>query len=303
MRCECVGKLGLVCAVLFLSVGDFALSILGDSDDWEVLFDGESTSAWRAVGTPDFPSDAWVVEEDCLRLLPNRPDGRDLITLNQYTDFELRFDWKVSEGGNSGIKYAVQESKRPSTGVRLSRWGLAVGTGCMVLVVVLSFIAYRVRGRLIIAALVGACGLSLLSYHAVLSGERDSGKAIGLEFQLYDDRDIRVPNKTASSGALYDLIAPAQNAVIRRGGFNSGRIIVKGLNVEHWINGDKILDYELGSEFLRRRIAGSKFRKTSGFGVKTAGHIALQNHRDEAWFRDIRIRRIFLEPLGDSVAE
>lgn len=211
-------------------------------DDWELLFDGGSTEEWREEGASDFPGDVWVVEDSCLKLLPNTSDGKDLISLKQYSDFELRFEWKISERGNSGVKYLVHENHSS-----LEEGG---------------------------------------------TKKRAVGNAVGFEFQLYDDWNVEVMDRNVSSGALYDLIAPAMNAVKRPGEFNTGRIIVKGAHVEHWINGVRILQFELDSEFLRDRIANSKFKKIPDFGKKSAGHISLQNHGDEIWFRKIRIQTL-----------
>jgi len=69
-------------------------------------------------------------------------------------------------------------------------------------------------------------------------------------------------------------------------------VVVKGNHVEHWLNGAKVLEYELGSEKVKEGIAGSKFRSVKGFGEKLKGHILLTDHRDEAWFRSIRIREL-----------
>ena len=287
-------KKGLAClALLFQCVSVASGRPLISEDQltgWEVLFGGESTVAWREVGSQDFPGDVWVVQDGCLRLLPNTSDGKDLISLKQYGDFELRFEWNISEGGNSGIKYMVQEGEADPDQARLRRWALVTAFCFLLLSAVIGFIAFKWRKSLLMIVFGGvAAGLSLLSFYGAFRFSQSIGNAVGLEFQLYDDSNIEVPNKNLSSGALYDLIAPVANAVRPPGEFNQGRILVRGPHVEHWINGIKILDYELDSEFLRERIANSKFHRTPQFGQKSPGHISLQNHRDEIWFRDIRI--------------
>jgi hypothetical protein len=75
--------------------------------------------------------------------------------------------------------------------------------------------------------------------------------------------------------------------------WNTSRVIVRGNQVEHWLNGNKVLAYELGSEEVLAAVAKSKFKDVSGFGTKIKGHILLTDHKDEASFRNIKIR-----PLG-----
>ena len=81
-------------------------------DGWTVLWDGTSTDGLRGYGAPDFPADRWEVEDDALRTVPGH--GVDLVTLDQYADFELEFQWRVSPGGNSGVIYRVAESGEPA---------------------------------------------------------------------------------------------------------------------------------------------------------------------------------------------
>jgi hypothetical protein len=97
-------------------------------------------------------------------------------------------------------------------------------------------------------------------------------------------------NPLTSAGALYGLIAPNRNATRPAGAFNHVRILVNGNHVEHWLNGKKILEYELNSSNLKSRIANSKFKDFPQFASEETGHIALQDHGDEVWYCNIRIR-------------
>jgi len=76
------------------------------------------------------------------------------------------------------------------------------------------------------------------------------------------------------------------------GQFNHSRILVQGEHVEHYLNGTRVLDYELGSAGLKAAIAKSKFKDVSGFGNKIRGHILLQDHGGQVWFQNIKIRRL-----------
>jgi len=79
---------------------------------WTVLFDGKSTDAFRGYKTDTFPGDKWKVEGDTLHVLPGK--STDLMTKEQYENFELELEWKVSPGGNSGVIYNVQETAGPA---------------------------------------------------------------------------------------------------------------------------------------------------------------------------------------------
>lgn len=113
----------------------------------------------------------------------------------------------------------------------------------------------------------------------------------GPEFQVLDNGahkdglDLRT-----SAGSNYALHAPVKDVTRKPGQWNSARIIVKGPHVEHWLNGMKILEYELGSGDWKQRVAASKFKDMPAYGKSRSGHIALQDHGDWVAFRKIRIR-------------
>ncbi len=117
--------------------------------------------------------------------------------------------------------------------------------------------------------------------------------ALGFEYQLIDDGDEAykgVLKAAQFSGSLYDLI-PAENVSLKPvGEFNSSRIIVKGNHAEHWLNGIRVVEYDFGSKELEDAYKVSKFSKIPGFTDKRKAHIVLQNHNDESWFRNIKIR-------------
>jgi hypothetical protein len=116
--------------------------------------------------------------------------------------------------------------------------------------------------------------------------------ALGFEYQLLDDRlheDNKVPSHRA--GALYDLIAPdASKNLEPVGQWNVSKIVYRGNHGEHWLNGRKIVEFELGTPRMDSLLAKSKYRNIPNFAQRRAGHIVLQDHGDEAYFRSIKIR-------------
>ena len=116
--------------------------------------------------------------------------------------------------------------------------------------------------------------------------------ALGFEYQMLDDslhEDNKVPSHRA--GALYDLIAPSASKKLKPvGAWNTSRIRLRGNHGEHWLNGWKVVEYELGTPAMDSLLAASKYRGIKGFAERRAGHIVLQDHVDEVWFRNIRIR-------------
>jgi hypothetical protein len=222
------------CAALTVQGAD--LNTLTDqekADGWKLLFDGKDTTGWRAYAHEDFPKEGWVIEDGCLKN-EHGVHGGDLVTTQQFTEFDLKFEWRISPGGNSGVKYLVKE-----------------GT---------------------------------------------SGKAgVGFEYQVLDDEKNEDaqngPNRQA--GALYALIAPSDAKHLRPvGEFNEGEIMVRGNQVEQWLNGAKIVECELGSTALKEAIAKSKFAKITWFGQKRPTVILLQDHGDTVWFRNLKIKEL-----------
>ena len=119
--------------------------------------------------------------------------------------------------------------------------------------------------------------------------------AIGFEYQLLDDKDTTYLGKLKPSqytGCLYDMIAPKGAVVRPLGEYNSSRILIDGNDVEHWLNGKKVVQFEFGSQRLDSLFKQSKYRDIPNFHKKRKGHIVLQNHKDDAWFRNIKIREI-----------
>jgi hypothetical protein len=196
---------------------------------WRLLFDGRTTAGWRGVSRQEFPRRGWVVEGGCLKHLA-KGGGGDIVTTEEFTDFEFAFEWRLGPSANSGVKYLL----RP--------------------------------GR---------------------------GGVVGHEYQLWDQRNLDTashPGKGSTAG-FYDVLAPGPHRPLRSPGeFNHSRIVVRGQHVEHWLNDEKVLEYELGSEAVRAAVAASKFKGVAGFGTKTMTALLLQDHGGEAWFRNLKLR-------------
>jgi Domain of Unknown Function (DUF1080) len=118
---------------------------------------------------------------------------------------------------------------------------------------------------------------------------------LGHEYQMLDD-DGHPDGKIGphrQTAAYYDVLPPAPDKPTKPvGEWNASRVVVKGSTVQHWLNGAKVLEYELGSAALKEAVAKSKFKKIEDFGTKVTGHILLTDHNDECWFRNVKLRTV-----------
>ena len=133
------------------------------------------------------------------------------------------------------------------------------------------------------------CGNSGLFFHVVPG--HDGVWETGPEMQILDNTchpDAEDP--THRNGANYDLHAPSEDASNPAGQWNQIRLVVDGDHVQHYLNGTKVVDYRLWTEAWREQVASSKFSDIDGYGTARTGHIALQDHSDRVWFRDIKLR-------------
>ncbi len=136
---------------------------------------------------------------------------------------------------------------------------------------------------------IGAAGNSGVKYNLP-----DPADNIGFEYQLIDDEkhpDGVRGGRSHQTAALYDLIEPAAERKVKPvGEWNQSRLVVQGAHVEQWLNGVKIVEFEMGSDDLKARIAKSKYKNAAHFGVKTKSPILLQDHGDEIAFRNLKLR-------------
>jgi hypothetical protein len=202
-----------------------------ETGDWRILFDGSSTEHFRGFKSEQLPKN-WSIQDGLLHYAGGELNG-DIITKRPYGDYDLRWEWKISKGGNSGVKYRVDLNK-PNDGIY----------------------------------------------------------ALGLEYQILDDgkhRDGKI--STHRTGCLYDLFAANENKKLNPvGEWNTSRILMRGDKVEHWLNGEVIVAFELWSDEFNKALAKSKYKNNKNFGKTDPGHIVFQEHQDKVWFRNIRIK-------------
>ena len=195
---------------------------------WQLLFDGNSLTGWRGYNSESMPT-GWSAENG---MLIRTGPGGDIITEQQFADFELSLEWLVGPSGNSGVLFRAVEGQEEG-------------------------------------------------YHGAP------------EMQILDDAghpDGRSP--LTSAGSNYGLHGVPRGIVKSAGEWNTSRIVVVNNQVEHWLNGDKVVEYELGSADWAQRVANSKFAQWPAYGRASRGHIGIQDHGDRVSFRNLKIREI-----------
>jgi hypothetical protein len=112
------------------------------------------------------------------------------------------------------------------------------------------------------------------------------------EMQILDDINFNDTAAIRSAGSLYDLIIPTNKHLKPIGEYNQAKLIVKGNHVEHWLNGNKIVEYENGSPDMNKLLAASKFKNNPGYGKSTDGLIMFQHHGQKIWLKNIKVMRL-----------
>lgn len=247
---------------------------------WQWLFDGRTTNGWTQCRGGSFPRWAWKVEDGCLRTIRGTYLQPDIATADSFDDFELELEWRIASGGNSGVFYSLAPEPR-----FLHEYYMASALLVSLPLVAMISLKRRVATLMALAMLVG--------WGAWAARRLVWAKASGLEMQVLDDeRHPDRRNPATSAGALYSLYAPVDKHLRPLEEFNEVRIVVRGAHVEHWLNGRKVVEFEVGSADFEQRLLRSPLKAIPGMGVKRATPIALQHHGDVVWFRNIRVRRL-----------
>lgn len=198
------------------------------ADGWKLMFDGKSLAGWRGYKT-EKPSSGWRADDG---LLVRLGGGGDLMTVEEYGDFDMRFEWRITEYGNSGVIYRIGTTEP-------------------------------------------------YPWHT------------GPEYQVLDNgRHPDGKSPLTSSGSNYAVDAPIKDVTKPVGQWNEGRIVAKGNHVEHWLNGVKVVEYELGSADWKAHVQASKFGKIPAYGTLKSGYIALQDHESVVVYRNLKIKKL-----------
>jgi cytochrome c len=206
-----------------------------------LLFDGKTTAGWHNFNKTTIGS-SWKISDNAIMLdAVKSPDGNwqakdggDIVCQDEYENFELNLEWKISPCGNSGIIYDVVESK-----------------------------------------------------------DYDYVWQTGPEMQVLDNNchpDSRFV--THRAGDLYDMIECKYVTVKPPGEWNKVRIIKNNGHVEHWLNGVKVVEFEMYNDHWTDMISKSKFKDMKGFGLAEKGKIALQDHGNTVWYKNIKIKTL-----------
>ncbi|HTH55887.1 MAG TPA: DUF1080 domain-containing protein [Cyclobacteriaceae bacterium] len=207
------------------------------SDGWRLIFDGQTMNGWKIF--KDRKNNTWEVKDGTLHCKPvneqvqgDGDERSDLMTTEEFENFEFAFDWKISAKGNSGVMFKVtEEFEQP--------------------------------------------------YYS------------GPEYQMIDDTGyLPKPTDKQMTGANYDMHVVESKTLKPVGEWNSSKIVVNGNHVEHWLNGQKIVDYELNSEDWKKRKTESKWKEAAGYGMAKKGHLDLQDHGCEVWFRNLMVKTL-----------
>lgn len=207
---------------------------------WVALFDGQTLNGWHSYGK-SAPGSAWKVDDGAIHLDASNKQsyqtngGGDLVTDNEYENYDLKLEWKIAPNGNSGI---IINTKEDTTKYKESWY-------------------------------------------------------TGMEMQVLDNDghpDGKIPKHRA--GNLYDLIAVTKETVKPVGEWNAVEIVNNRGKLDFYLNGEHVVDTRMDDDNWRNLIANSKFKDMPDFARFSRGRIGLQDHGNDVWFRNIRIKQL-----------
>ncbi len=219
------------------------LTLQEQNDGWILLFDGKTSEGWRGVNKQHFPA-GWAIIDGMLHCKGSgigeaaSEDGGDILYDREFSNFHMKIEWKISEGGNSGIFYLGRE---------VEDWPI----------------------------------WKTAPEFQILDNDKHPDATLGVD-----------GNRKAAS--LYDLIPAIPQNTKPAGEWNSAEILVYNGTVVHKQNGETVIEYHLWTEDWNNLVAGSKFPglNPDWANVARSGYIALQDHGDDVWFRNIKIREL-----------
>lgn len=217
-----------------------AMSSATTNSEWVPLFDGTTLNGWHSYGKSE-PGKAWIIDSGAIKLNASAKKdyqtdgGGDLVTNDEFENFDLKLEWNIAKNGNSGIVFYIHED----TAKYKESWNT------------------------------------------------------GLEMQVLDNdghSDGKIPKHRAAN--LYDLIAASPENVKGPGEWNQVEIISNKGQLELYQNGVKVVSTTLWDDNWKKMVAGSKFKDMPDWGTFTKGHIALQDHGNDVWYRNIMIKKL-----------
>ena len=258
----------LACAAaLTAAAADNQLTAKETAAGWRLMFDGKTYTGWEDPTKKAPPDNGFTIEDGCIKSLPHQTLNQDLFTLETFSDFEMEFDWKIAPGGNSGVKYRIQDR----------------------VMLVDAKPGQKFEDRV----------------NASMKNRRQDRPAkgqeyvIGFEYQVLDNAKnpdaLRGTNHQA--GALYDMLSPLKDATRPVGEFNHSRLVVKGDAVEHWLNDVKVVDGSLNAPEVAKGSAARWGADSQVYELlvkhpKKECQISIQNHGSDAWFKNLKIRKL-----------
>ena len=210
-----------------------------DATGWINLFDGKTTAGWHSYGKAT-AGDAWKVADGTLYLDTTKKEGwqtsgGDLVTADEFENFDLKLEWKIAANGNSGVIFYIHEDT--------SKYNYTFKTGP--------------------------------------------------EMQVLDN-DGHADGKIIKhrAGDLYDLIKCSKETVKPVGEWNEVEIKSNNGKLDFYLNGTNIVSTTLWDDNWKKLVGGSKFKDIPDFATYKKGRIALQDHGNMVWYRNIKIKKL-----------